>query len=150
MQIFRDIVLTACVIGVVDKVIGIICGKSYSSQLRLITALVMILCIGSQIKGGINIPDISYYEEELEEAEEITREQYLDSIEDSLSERIRQIYLQKGIALENVSIALSFNEYKYISVDEIMLFCNDREITDNELKEVIAGYLPDVMINIVR
>ena len=93
MQTFKNLVLIACVIGIADKIISIICGDKYSSQLRLITALVMIMSIGSQIKGGISLPDTSYYESELEYAEERTREEYLDSIEETMAQRIKDIYL---------------------------------------------------------
>ena len=150
MQTFKSIVLIACVIGIADKIISIICGEKYSSQLRLITALVMILSIGSQIRGGIYIPDMSYYESELESAEQRTSEDYLDTVEDNMSQRVKDIYSQQGIELEKVSIAVSFDEYKYISVDEIALYTNDREKNDEELKKIISEYFPEAEINVIR
>ena len=150
MQTFKNLVLIACVIGIADKIISIICGDKYSSQLRLITALVMIMSIGSQIKGGISLPDTSYYESELEYAEERTREEYLDSIEETMAQRIKDIYLQEGIELDNVGIAISFDEYKYISVDEITLYTHSTETEDKELKKILSVYFPDTEINVIR
>ena len=150
MDVFRNIVLVACVIGIADKIISIICGDRYYSQLRLIIALIMILSIASQINGGIYMPDMTYYEEELEHAESRTREEYLDNIEENLSERVKQIYVQQGITLEKVSIAVSYDEYKYISVDEITLYTQNMEKKDEELKSIIADYFSDSEIVVVR
>lgn len=150
MDIFGRIVLAACIIGIIDKVVSILCGESYSSQLRLITALVMIISIGTQINGGINMPDMSYYERELEAAENRTKEDYLDSIEDNIAKRLKQIYSNEGIELERVSIAVSYDEYKYISVDEIDIYAKDTEINDEKLRKTASVYFPEAEIIIIR
>lgn len=150
MDTFRQIVLAACIVGISDKIVSIVCGDRYMPQMRLITAMVMILSIGSHLSGGIELPDTSYYEQELEYAENRTSEDYLDCIEQSISNRVGEIYKNEGITLENISIAVSYDEYKYINVDEITLYTSDAQVTDKELKKVILPYFPDSEINIIR
>ena len=150
MDTFKNVVSIACIVGICDKIISIVCGEKYSSQMRLITALVMILSVGSQISGGIYIPDTSYYESELKRAENDTKEEYLKSVELSISDRLYDIYESRGITLKKISIACSYDEYKFIRVDKITLYLNGEEEKNEELRSVAEQYFPGAEITVLK
>lgn len=150
MAAFKGLILTICAVSVIEKLISIICSDKYKDQMKLISSMVIILCISSQLDGGITLPDTSYYEYELEKAQANAIEAFLSETEEQLSQQVCSILKANNITPQKVCIACSYDEYKYISISEIELYINDESISDDMLEEILAPYFHGTRISIKR
>lgn len=145
MGAFKEIVLAACVIGLVDRIISVLCGDKYKEQMQLITTLVLILAVGSSLSGKFTIPDISAFENEYESNEELAVAQYLQTAKLTISKSISDMLSSKGIEHSLVSIECSYDEYKYISIESIKV-CTANTEKAEEIKSLLLQYYPNADI----
>ena len=147
MDAFKFAILCACTVTVIGKMITYLCSDRYNNILRLMTALVLILTVSKAFTGDtpdISLPDLS---DELIDHENETKDQYLDSVSNNMTKKLSEIYKNKDIDIQRISIACSYDEYKYITVDRIIVYPGDN--TDHKTIESIAKeYFPDTEISV--
>ena len=146
---FRNIILVTCVIGIIDKIITVMCGDKYNEQMRLITTLVLILALASSFNGKISFPELSNLEAEYENNKEAVILGYLETARLTISQSISDMLRSRGIEASHISINCSYDEYKYIRIDSIKVSTKDSKDED-AVRSILSECYPDADIELIR
>lgn len=150
MESIKAVVLVACIVGICDKIVSVMCGDRYKSQMKLITALVMIVSVASQLGDDIEIPELDNKSIDLEYAENRAKEDYLTQIEHSLANKTKEIYRENNIEIQKAVIACSYDEYKYICIDRITVYLSEGQYEERDIKSIAKEYFPDAEITVIQ
>lgn len=149
MESFKLSLVAACTVGLVSAVINYICGDKYAPQLKLITSLILILTVSSQLVNGKLPEDMGIYEPDLEYLEQQTDKKVFDISVQNIVSRLKALYTSNGIRITDVSIDAHNDEYNYISVSAVRVYSDDENIDKDKLSDLTAGVLPDAGLTVI-
>lgn len=145
MEAVKNAVFTACLCAVLASAVRMISPERMKNEIRLVSALLIMICAASQVMSArpeleeltLSFEDSSAYEAILEEYSENIGNETKAALESVVFNEL----ISRGIAVREVVIECSADEYNYIKADSAKIYISSNDIKNAEAaaKELLPG-----------
>ena len=155
MNILKISIFSACIIGIISSIVDIATPSiSLKNQMKLITALILILAVFSPFMGkgfDIDFESLSKFDDndKYSEMAEDFNESYINLSKEKIEKKLLDILLAENFDVKKVVIDLNLNEYNSLEVKKATVFIHPlSEDERSKITKIIKNCLPDSDVEI--
>jgi hypothetical protein len=155
MGAIRNAVFTACLCAIITSAVRMISAERLKNELRLVCALVLIICIAVQLKGEdmklsiseLNLSDDSDY---AQLSEDFSQAVVLET-QHSLERTVKEKLTGQGIEVKKIGIDCTLDEYNSVEAARACIYLSeDAQPADIKAAESAAALLlPETEIEVI-